>query len=80
MRPQPRALRCSARTNFGVPLPKRNFGFEKRQKELEKQRKRAQKLQRRSERAADAAVEPETEASDGAVVDPAPQADGHPTE
>lgn len=35
-----------------VPLPKRNFGFEKRQKELNKQRKREEKQQRKLDRAA----------------------------
>jgi hypothetical protein len=35
----------------GVPaLPKRNYQFEKRQKELDKQRKKEEKLQRRQER------------------------------
>lgn len=33
-------------------MPKRNYGFEKRQKELEKKQKKEQKLQRRLERAA----------------------------
>jgi hypothetical protein len=33
-------------------LPKRNFGFEKRQKELNKQRKREEKQQRKLDRAA----------------------------
>jgi hypothetical protein len=32
-------------------LPKRNYGFEKRQKELNKQRKREEKEQRKLERA-----------------------------
>jgi hypothetical protein len=32
-------------------LPKRNYGHEKRQKELNKQRKREEKLQRKHERA-----------------------------
>jgi hypothetical protein len=31
-------------------LPKRNYGFEKRQKELNRQRKREEKLQRKVER------------------------------
>jgi hypothetical protein len=34
-----------------VPLPKRNYGFEKRQKELNKQRKQEEKRQRRLDRA-----------------------------
>jgi hypothetical protein len=33
------------------PLPKRNYGFEKRQKELHKERKREEKAQRKLERA-----------------------------
>ena len=33
-----------------MPLPKRNYGFEKRQKELAKKRKREEKRQRRTER------------------------------
>lgn len=33
-------------------MPKRNFGFEKRQKELNKQRKREEKNQRKLDRAA----------------------------
>jgi hypothetical protein len=32
-------------------LPKRNYGYEKRQKELHKQQKREQKLKRKLERA-----------------------------
>jgi hypothetical protein len=32
-------------------VPKRNYGFEKRQKELNKQRKQEEKRQRRQERA-----------------------------
>lgn len=31
-------------------MPKRNYGFEKRQKELTKQRKKEEKLQRRLDR------------------------------
>jgi hypothetical protein len=33
-------------------VPKRNYGFEKRQKELNKKRKREEKIQRRLDRAA----------------------------
>jgi hypothetical protein len=33
-----------------VFLPKRNYGYEKRQKELTKQRKKEEKLQRKLER------------------------------
>jgi hypothetical protein len=32
-------------------VPKRNYGFEKRQKELNRQRKREEKQQRKAERA-----------------------------
>jgi hypothetical protein len=32
-------------------VPKRNYGFEKRQKELKRQQKREEKLQRRLDRA-----------------------------
>lgn len=31
-------------------MPKRNYGYEKRQKELNRQRKKAEKLQRRLDR------------------------------
>jgi hypothetical protein len=44
-------------------VPKRNYGFEKRQKELNKQRKQEEKRQRRQERAeapADAVTHEET--------------------
>ncbi len=34
-------------------MPKRNFGFEKRQKELNKQRKKEEKQQRKLDRAKD---------------------------
>jgi hypothetical protein len=40
-----------------VHVPKRNFGFEKRQKELNKQRKREEKQQRKLDRAATADAE-----------------------
>jgi hypothetical protein len=33
-----------------MDLPKRNYGYEKRQKELNRQRKKAEKLQRRHDR------------------------------
>ena len=38
-------------------MPKRNYGFEKRQKELNRQRKREEKLQRKAERAAPSSEE-----------------------
>jgi hypothetical protein len=40
-------------------LPKRNYGYEKRQKELHKQQKREEKLKRKAERADVPADEPE---------------------
>jgi hypothetical protein len=43
-------------------VPKRNYGFEKRQKELNRQQKRAEKAQRKLERVAptpDTKIEPE---------------------
>ncbi|HUR94246.1 MAG TPA: hypothetical protein VMY76_06655 [Gemmatimonadales bacterium] len=53
-------------------VPKRNYGFEKRQKELNKQSKREEKRQRKLERATEApeetpgeeATEPERPADD----------------
>jgi transcription elongation GreA/GreB family factor len=39
-------------------LPKRNYGYEKRQKELHKQQKREEKLKRKLERADVPADEP----------------------
>ena len=42
-------------------VPKRNFGFEKRQKELAKKEKKQLKLQRRLDRAAQADEEAPTE-------------------
>ena len=48
------------------PLPKRNYGFEKRQKDLAKQRKREEKAQKKLERKAAADVgEAEEAAEDG---------------
>jgi len=44
-----------------TPLPKRNYGFEKRQKELAKQRKREEKRQRRAERKASDEPDPDTD-------------------
>jgi transcription elongation GreA/GreB family factor len=48
-------------------LPKRNYGYEKRQKELHKQQKREEKLKRKAERADVPADEPE---GDESVVPP----------
>ena len=41
-------------------MPKRNYGFEKRQKELNKQRKREEKAQRKLERV----IPPEEESAE----------------
>lgn len=41
----------------GITLPKRNYGFEKRQKELAKAEKKKLKAERRAERAADQPAE-----------------------
>ncbi len=46
-------------------LPKRNYGFEKRQKELAKVKKREEKRQRRAERGSGDAADP-SEPLDGA--------------
>jgi hypothetical protein len=42
-------------------LPKRNYGFEKRQKELTKQRQKEEKKQRKLERAKEPAAETSVE-------------------
>jgi hypothetical protein len=47
----------AGRFPFGVFLPKRNYGFEKRQKELTKQRQKEEKKQRKLERTKEPAVE-----------------------
>jgi hypothetical protein len=53
-------------------LPKRNYGFEKRQKELTKQRQKEEKKQRKLERSkeppADSLVE-NTSSSDGTTLE-----------
>lgn len=47
-----RATRASFRGTYWEPsLPKRNYGYEKRQKELNKQRKKEEKRQRKLDRA-----------------------------
>jgi len=48
-------------------LPKRNYGFEKRQKELTKQRQKEEKKQRKLERAKEPAEETSNE---GTPADP----------
>jgi len=45
---------------WSVPLPKRNFGFEKRQKELKKRQKKEEKAQRKLDRANAPSDEQET--------------------
>lgn len=63
--------------NPGEHVPKRNFGFEKRQKEQARQAKKKEKLaereQRRQERAAaaDAGAGAEGDAPEGGAVTPA---------
>ena len=44
-------------------MPKRNYGYEKRQKELHKQQKREEKLKRKLERADVPADEPDRDES-----------------
>ena len=44
-------------------MPKRNYGYEKRQKELHKQQKREEKLKRKAERADVPGVETEGDES-----------------
>jgi hypothetical protein len=52
-------------------MPKRNYGFEKRQKELNKQRKKEEKRQRKLDRAKDSgeALSDEQRTSDGGTPD-----------
>jgi hypothetical protein len=45
----------------GVGLPKRNYGYEKRQKELNKQRKQEEKRQRKRDRADVPSTEPQAD-------------------
>jgi hypothetical protein len=51
-------------------VPKRNYGFEKRQKELTKQRQKEEKKQRKLERAKEPAVENSAEdlGADGTTI------------
>ena len=49
---------CPDRMFRETTLPKRNYGFEKRQKELNKQRKREEKTQRKLDRAKPATEAP----------------------
>jgi hypothetical protein len=52
-------------------LPKRNYGFEKRQKELTKQRQKEEKKQRKLERSKEPAAESliENTSSDGPTLE-----------
>ena len=52
-------------------MPKRNYGFEKRQKELEKKRKKEEKRQRKLERAGPPPED--AEADEPAQTDPPPE-------
>ena len=54
-------------------MPKRNYGYEKRQKELHKQQKREEKRQRKLERAGDP---PEDAVSDEPTPDAVPTEGG----
>jgi hypothetical protein len=54
-----------------VSLPKRNYGFEKRQKELNKQRKQEEKRQRKLDRSSAPPVEGKADETD--PVDPKPE-------
>jgi hypothetical protein len=47
------AVRRRSQSLTELPLPKRNYGYEKRQKELHKQQKREEKRQRKLDRAGD---------------------------
>lgn len=55
---------------FGAFLPKRNYGFEKRQKELTKQRQKEEKKLRKLERTKEPAAENSVEdpGSDGSTI------------
>lgn len=52
-----------------IPLPKRNYGFEKRQKELAKRKKREDRLQRRRERNASSDTATTDQADDSSPPD-----------
>lgn len=67
-----RATRASFRGPYWEPsLPKRNYGYEKRQKELNKQRKKEEKRQRKLDRAK--AGPDEEPAAEPASLDPPSQ-------
>jgi len=55
-----------------VALPKRNYGFEKRQKELNKQRKQEEKRQRKLDRSSAPPAEGKADETD--PQDPEPEA------
>jgi len=58
LRPALRRSGRRPRPTWEPRLPKRNYGYEKRQKELHKQQKREEKLKRKLERADAPADEP----------------------
>jgi hypothetical protein len=60
---RPRTPRAPTPVPKGL-VPKRNYGFEKRQKELAKQQKRQEKAERRAERAAGRSEEPQVPPTD----------------
>ena len=58
------------RASYPVPkghVPKRNYGFEKRQKELAKLQKRQLKAERRAERAADRPEDPQVQSTEAPI-------------
>jgi hypothetical protein len=67
-RQEPPAARLTDPYRGASSLPKRNYGFEKRQKELTKQRKKEEKAQRKLDRAkaSSEGTEPEHPSPDGA--------------
>lgn len=56
-------------------MPRRNFGFEKRQKEIAKKEKKQLKLQRRLERAAQGEADPTDESDSPPEIEPTGQPD-----
>ena len=53
-----------------MSLPKRNYGFEKRQKELNKQRKQEEKRQRRLDRTSEPPVDVKADETDALAPPP----------
>lgn len=60
----------SASSKGSVSLPKRNYGFEKRQKELNKQRKQEEKRQRKLDRSSTPPVEGRADETDPLAPEP----------